>query len=560
VKLPFIDKLGAVTGVFSRLNPMALLAKIKGKKGDDGEHSTVVLDEEEEDMFADLGDLDALDADIKANQEEAAAADSDDDGDVADADADADLGDVPDDDSDEVQSDEQALADLEAMPDFDEGSGDSDETDDLGDFGDFGDFDDDDDNEEDGDDDKRAKIKKMAIFAGGGIAAAILLGGVAWMILGGEAEPEVAVDETIQQEGVFSLDGLAPLKTVPSSALAPPDHAPAVDHAVVQPENDGGTLSGGTPIASSGLGTDLADLGLDKVQEPGVGIVVPSSTKASYVSLTKWPPEKALEVAPLSNLIKQTDIGPLPMVAQDGYSPFDAYARPEPPGDTAQPKIAIVVTGLGISRAATEAAIQGLPSDVSFSLDIYARGLDFWVKKMRSTGHEVLLEMPSESANFPFDDPGPAALRSLATLEENIQKLEFIMSRTSGYFGLLSVYGGKFLTVEEQVQGILVELKRRGLMYVDGGVKGSQGTRVAYKEKMPWASVELNLDKVAGQAALLRQFNELEALAQKRSMTVARISATPLSLKMLADWLKTLPGKQMRLVPVSSLANKQLIR
>ncbi|MBL4691790.1 MAG: divergent polysaccharide deacetylase family protein, partial [Magnetovibrio sp.] len=213
-----------------------------------------------------------------------------------------------------------------------------------------------------------------------------------------------------------------------------------------------------------------------------------------------------------------------------------------------------------VSRAATEAAIRGLPSEVSFSLNVYARGLDFWMKKMRSSGHEVLLEMPSEPANFPFDDPGPAALRALAPLQENIQKLEFILSRTSGYFGVISIYGGKFLKVEDQVRGVLEQLNRRGLMYVDGGAVGSQGTRVAYKQKMPWASVELNLDEVLGKAALLRQLKELEALAEKRSMTMARITATPLSLKLLSNWIQELPSKRMRLVPVSALANKQLIR
>jgi len=582
VKLPLISKLGALTGVLARLNPMALLKRNKG--GDDDEHSTSVIEEEEEDLFGDLGDLDARDAEIKAAAVEASGTADDDDDNFPDDDDDDDEGNFPDENDadeekdpfaeelgDEAKRDAQAIADLEAMPDFDEAPDEQAEDDAGGiDLADFDDGFDDDDEDEDA---VREKRKKLLMFGGGGLAAAIVLGGVSWMIWGGgEAAPDTAAN--LPADGtVFSLDALPPLKKptpAPSAALSPP-HAPAAQTpaaptpptapaAPVPQKPEPGTLSGGNLIASSGLGAHLADLGLDKVQQPGMGIVVPSSTAASYAGLPAWPPSAALTVAPLSNLVKQTDIGPLPMVAEDGYSSFKAYARPATEGDAALPQIAIVVTGLGISRASTEAAIASMPSDVTFSLDIYARGLDFWVKKMREKGHEVLIEMPSEPANFPFDDPGPAALRSIVSLDENIQKLEFILSRTAGYFGVLAVYGGNFLKDEDQVQGIMRELKRRGLMYVDGGAKESKGTRMAYKVKLPWAAVELNIDEAVGKAAVLRQLKELETLALKRSMTIARISATPLSLKYLSTWLQALPSKKMRLVPVSALANKQLIR
>lgn len=241
-------------------------------------------------------------------------------------------------------------------------------------------------------------------------------------------------------------------------------------------------------------------------------------------------------------------------------SPFDAYARPEPTPKSGDPKIAVIVTGLGMSRAATEAAIKGMPSDVVLSLDVYARGLDFWVKRAREAGHEVLLNMPGESSDFPFSDPGPNALKALVPPAENIKQLEWILSRTTGYIGVLSVYGSKFLTVEEQVQGVMSELKRRGVMYVDGGAEDSLGTRIAYKVGAKWAAVEITLDSMPGKKALALQLLELEALAKKRAVSIARISADPGSLQGLAAWLRTLDEKGLKLVPLSSLANKQLIR
>ena len=597
MKLPLISKLGAITGVFARLNPKGLLAKLpqiklplpkgllaklKGKKGDDDEHGgSVVIEDEDEDLFGDLGDLDDLDAQAKESEQEAAAAKAeaeaaaeaaaeagDDDSEAAGEDMDIDAAPV----AEEASSDIQALADLEAMPDFDEGNfaGGQDDDDDDDDDDDY-DYDDDDDDDDDEEGADRGKIKKLAFIAGGGIAAAVLLGGAAWMYMGNGSNPapDTASKPAANGEMVFNLDGLPPAPDRPvqprSAAVAPQHKPPAfvqdggggeVAPAVSEP----GTLTGGQSIASSGLGQELAALGLDQVQQPGAGIVVPSMKKASFKGLGAWPPGAALQAAPLASLVNVTELGPLPVVDKDGNTPFDAYARPEPQIDASKPRLALIITGLGTSRAATESAVSALPSDVSFALDIYARGLDFWMKKMRGAGHEVLLEMPSEGDQFPFFDPGPGALRTAITPEENLKKLAFILSRTSGYFGVLSTYGGKFLGDEEQITNIMKDLNHRGLMYVDGGAKGSKGPHAALKQDMPWAIVELNLDDVEGQAALQRQFRELESIALKRSMTVASISPTPLTLKLISAWLQSLEAKQIQLVPVSALAKKQILR
>ena len=259
-------------------------------------------------------------------------------------------------------------------------------------------------------------------------------------------------------------------------------------------------------------------------------------------------------------LVEQGEHGLLPKTSPEGDTSFDAYARPEPTQKSDDPKIALIVTGLGMSRAATEAAIAGMPADVALSMNVYARGLDFWVKGARGAGHEVLLEMPSESSDFPFSDPGPNALKSLVSPDENIKQLEWMLSKTTGYFGVLSVYGSKFLTVEEQVKAVIETLKKRGLMYVDGGAEDSLGTRVAYQVGAKWASVELTLDVAPGRVGLDLQLQALEALAKKRTVAIARVSANPMAMEKLSAWLKTIGEKGLILVPVSSLANKQLIR
>jgi polysaccharide deacetylase 2 family uncharacterized protein YibQ len=322
------------------------------------------------------------------------------------------------------------------------------------------------------------------------------------------------------------------------------------------PEQGGGE----TTSAMSATDAALAQLGLNVMPDPGAGVVVPSATKSSFTGVPAAPAGTPLETAPNVSVSEQTDLGVLPKIAEDGLTAYDAYARPEPLMDPAKPKIAIILTGVGLSRAATEAALAAMPEDVTLSLDVYARGLDFWVARAREDGHEILLSLPLESEAFPFSDPGPEALKVLNAPGENVKKLEFILTRTMGYFGVLADHGGKFLVVEEQVKVLVEQLKKRGLMYVDGGAPGSLGSRTAHKLDVPWAAVEMNLDQAQGRAELERQLQDLTDLAQKRSIAVARVSATPLSLAVLGAWIASLDQKGFQLVPLSALAKKQIIR
>jgi len=574
VKLPFTIKLGAARGVFARLNPLGLLRKIKSKLpaklGGKGKAAKKAHDEDaldDEDMFGDLGDLDALDAAAKERLREKAEGEDDDE--AVDYTTDAYTTDK------EVNLDGMtsggggAAAPQESQfPDLDDDDAEDDDDDkplggiDLSSIQAMPDFDDDAENDEDDAAKAKSKKKKLLLIAGGGVAVAVLIGAASWLLLGGEnvSDQSSAENPAVMHDAVVSLDNV-PLVSqgLPGSAaqMAQDNSSePTPPSGGDMPEQGGGE----TASAMSAADAALAQLGLNVMPDPGAGVVVPSATKSSFTSVPAAPAGTPLEAAPNVSVSEQTDLGVLPKIAEDGLTAYDAYARPEPLMDAAKPKIAIILTGIGLSRAATEAALAAMPEDVTLSLDVYARGLDFWVARAREDGHEILLSLPLESEAFPFSDPGPEALKVLNAPGENVKKLEFILTRTMGYFGVLADHGGKFLVVEEQVKVLVEQLKKRGLMYVDGGAPGSLGSRTAHKLDVPWAAVEMNLDQAQGRAELERQLQDLTDLAQKRSIAVARVSATPLSLAVLGAWIASLDQKGFQLVPLSALAKKQIIR
>jgi hypothetical protein len=130
-------------------------------------------------------------------------------------------------------------------------------------------------------------------------------------------------------------------------------------------------------------------------------------------------------------LIQMTGRGPLPRIAANGRTPMQAYAVPV--ADSSKPRIAIVITGLGISAKATAAALAGLPPQVTLAFVPYASDIQSWVTQARRQGHEVLLEVPMEPFDFSDSDPGPHTLRVGIGEDANTDRLVWALTRFTGY-------------------------------------------------------------------------------------------------------------------------------
>ena len=85
--------------------------------------------------------------------------------------------------------------------------------------------------------------------------------------------------------------------------------------------------------------------------------------------------------------------GPIPKIGADGARPADVYARPVKPQASRadQPRIAIVIEGLGISANGTAEALAKLPAPVTFAFAPYGIDIDRWIARARGESHEVLL-------------------------------------------------------------------------------------------------------------------------------------------------------------------------
>ncbi len=262
-----------------------------------------------------------------------------------------------------------------------------------------------------------------------------------------------------------------------------------------------------------------------------------------------------LPPVPIAELVEQSQYGPLPKVAADGKRPLEAYARPSRYAAKAAAggpvRVAVLVSGMGLSDSATGEAIKDLPAPISVAYGAYGRNLQDGVDKARAAGHEVFLQVPLEPMNYPTADPGPHTLLTTLPPAENMKRLQWLMSRFTGYVGVTNLMGAKFEATQDSLLPVLEEIKARGLLYVDdGSVQNSTAGQIAGTLGLDYSVASIQIDGAQSLA-------KLEALAKERGSAIGVASAKATTVKQLAEWAHKLEAKGIVLVPVSAAVRSQ---
>ncbi|HET6183498.1 MAG TPA: divergent polysaccharide deacetylase family protein [Acetobacteraceae bacterium] len=243
----------------------------------------------------------------------------------------------------------------------------------------------------------------------------------------------------------------------------------------------------------------------------------------------------------------------LPRIADDGRAPRAVYAAHGPPAAPGIARIGLIVAGIGLNAAESQAAVRDLPDGATLALSPYGALSPALLEAIRRSGHEFLVSLPMEPDGGGLDDAGDHALLISLPTEENLSRLNWVLSRAEGYVGLTDLLAGdlrgrRFTSDPEAVTPILDVLARRGLAYAGaqpetpghGGLWARKIDLLIYADDGP-AAVDAALDQLLALAR--RQGTALGAVGVIRSTTLAQIMA----------WAKTLSARQAALTPVSAL-------
>ncbi len=350
-----------------------------------------------------------------------------------------------------------------------------------------------------------------------GVFLAGLLG---WLVLandplGGEPVATVKLGEREDETAKVDTQGLGMRST-----MRPEDKAK-----IAKAENDGDG--------------DLA-LGID-----------PSGTEEAIS-----PVSNALPPVPAKGLVEKTTLGMLPRISKDGRRPSQVYARKldsDLSGSPGSGRIAILIGGMGLSAKGTQSAITRLPKEVTLGFAPYGRGLQAWIGKARNRGHEVLLQIPMEPYDFPDNDPGPYTLLTSLSAEENLGRLNWLMSRFVGYAGVTNYMGAKFTSSAEPMRSVFAEISRRGLIFIDNGTSQRSQTKEMGKEVGLGVSVaDLVIDANPTESAIDNSLSRLEVIARRRGSAIGYATGLPITIHRIVEWSKSLEQKGLVLIPVTA--------
>ena len=306
--------------------------------------------------------------------------------------------------------------------------------------------------------------------------------------------------------------------------------------------------------------------------EPGSGANVERMVTGDGSVITKYSPrprdgsgpvlvdamqmgqDPRMAAIPNDNLLEETPFGRLPITGPDGRRPMDQYARPW--SGTRGTRIAIVLSGLGLSQTGTQRAIKQLPEEITLAFAASGNSLQRWMQDARRGGHEILLQVPLEPFDYPANDPGPDTLLTSKPVAHNLESLHRAMGEITNYTGIMNYLGGRFLSDPKAMEPVMRDIGKRGLLFLDDGTSAQSKTAVIAKgTELPYAFADLQLDSQVDVNTILQKLDELERIARRNGQAIGVASAFDESIDAISKWSEEATMRGIEIVGVAALVN-----
>lgn len=401
---------------------------------------------------------------------------------------------------------------------------------------------------------KKKLFTKKSIVCGIILYVVVMIGIGVWGSLNTHKAKDIIARHTpayiVQIDGVTSIEQNTPPDEAEQSEPEPPPPAPEPDMTPIAPADEMAQHEP-APQETGNATTDEMMLDENAIDEP--------APAADESETSTEPLSDEMTPAPVDAVSEKNEQGLiLPRRAKDGRVPWRVYARPFNE-KSKKPRISIIISDMGLSSNSTEKAITELPPEITLAFVPYAGNLEEWVKKSRDAGHEVLLSIPMEPESYPKDDPGPNALLTSLSKEENINRLNWALSRATGYVGIMNFMGSRYTTNTDFMADLLEKLYHRGLLIVDAASStDSVIPSLSRINGVPYSVNDRYIDNIASRQSIDKQLKYLEDVAVRRGYAVGIAFPYPITFERLNKWVATLKDKNIELAPVTAVTSEEI--
>ncbi|AGA64332.1 putative polysaccharide deacetylase [Liberibacter crescens BT-1] len=297
---------------------------------------------------------------------------------------------------------------------------------------------------------------------------------------------------------------------------------------------------------------DINQMGSDK--RSILSKIIDHSTNSSGLSPSHVDQQQYFPAVPNENLMEDSVYGRLPIRGMDGKSPAKYYARSL--SNTKGVRIAIVVSGLGISQTGTQYAISQLPENITLAFASGGNSLQRWGQEARKAGHEILLQVPMEAFDSSNKDYNLYTLTVNQSVQQLVDRLHQSLARMNSYVGVMNYLGGRFLSNPQSVQILFNELSKRGLLFFDDGTSLPAVTKkFAPLTKLPYLVADLYLDNHVDRVSILKNLDDLEKIARQKGTAIGVAVAFNESVDIITKWVEESYNRDISVVPLSNLAD-----
>ncbi len=364
-----------------------------------------------------------------------------------------------------------------------------------------------------------------------------------------KAVNSVEVSVLKQRHEKYMNDGIVPVGKAPRSPNFPKPPRMPLDK---QPLVD--TTEDATQVASiSDLILEQKELELAQI-EPAAGIE--GNYKEGEHDTTVPNPLVPAEINPFdrkvediisdlkipSDTVTETkNIPPKEKVTTSG-----SYKYKEPNGTG---MIVIIIDDMGLSLRSK--LVEVLPGPLTLSYLPTGKNLKERTERAKENGHEIMLHMPMEPMNSALDD-GSAMLRQSQGSEEFDNTLEWSFAQMDNFVGVNNHMGSRLTKDKNAMNRFMSYIKNKNIFFIDSKTVGSSVAADTAKEMgIPYAVRDVFLDHEINKSFIENALKKTEKIARDRGYAIAIGHPHKETTAALKEWLPTLEGKGLILVPAS---------
>lgn len=217
-----------------------------------------------------------------------------------------------------------------------------------------------------------------------------------------------------------------------------------------------------------------------------------------------------------------------------------------------RPIIAVVIDDVGLNQT-NDPRVLGLPGPLTVALLPYGRNLRRLSATARANGHEVLIHLPMEPEDRHMN-PGPRALLTGLSRHDLGRRIEWNLSRFSGYVGINNHMGSRFTSDRGAMELVIQAAAARGLIFVDSRTTSrSVAGPLTRQYGVPTVQRDVFLDNDRSRTGIRTQLAELERIARRTGSAVAIGHPHTITLNILEKWLTEATERGFVLVPITQI-------